>query len=83
MHDWLARLDGRLDRIESKQTDHHITLEEHIRRSLANEAAVELLKQEMAPLKHHVAMWGVGAKVLTALGALVSLGVGIWKLVGT
>jgi hypothetical protein len=55
------------------------TLQDHVRRSLANEQAVELLRQEIAPVKTHVQLMNTMAKVFVAVGGLV---IGILKLMG-
>jgi hypothetical protein len=66
-------------RVQERQA---ATLEEHIRRTEAAESAIETVRAELAPLKVHDAVWGAAAKVLAATGALVSIAVGIGKLLG-
>lgn len=62
IHDLLTKLDLRLDDIHEVQVRHDENLKEHMRRSLANEQAVEALKQELTPVKKHIHMvQGVGA----------------------
>lgn len=82
MRRWMEQLDERLGRIEAD-------LNEHMRRSLANEEAnehtrqqIDLLRQELAPLKTHVAAWGGVAKAVTIMGSLGGAAVAIAKLFG-
>lgn len=64
-NDWLKssldKIDSKLDRIDMRVDNLDVTsvkqqaiLEEHQKRSLANEAAVEVLKVELVPIKEHV-----------------------------
>ena len=54
-------------RMKVTQAKHEANLAEHLRRSAAAEANMELLRQEFAPIKAHVAMWA-GAWNVTARG---------------
>lgn len=57
-------------------------LDEHVRRSETNEKAIDVVRAELAPLKTHAAVWGALAKILAALGVLVSIAVGVVKIMG-
>lgn len=82
LRDWLHRLDERLDRIEQQNARHAAVLDEHQRRSIANEESVSLLRSELRPLAVHVAVVGGLAKVVGFVGVLVSIAVGVLKLLG-
>lgn len=58
------------------------TLQEHQRRSLANEMAVEQIRQELKPIAIHVAVVGAMAKVVGLVGTIVAIAVGLMKLMG-
>lgn len=75
IRDWMARIDGKLER-------HNDILADHTRRSLANEEAVELLRQRFDPLEKHVAMWAGAGKVLTVLAGLSVVATLVLKLTG-
>ena len=64
------------------QARQHVTLEEHMRRTEVAEEAIASLRDEMTPLKTHAAVWGALAKILTAVGTLVAIGMGVLKLLG-
>lgn len=77
MADKLDRIEDKLDKLTDKVSEvsenvikNTATLQEHQRRSLANEESVEILKQELAPLKEHVAAWGIAGKFAVALAGL-------------
>lgn len=57
-------------------------LEDHTRRSLANEANLELLRAEFAPVKSHVAVVGAIAKGSGAAVGLVGTILGILRTLG-
>lgn len=70
--------------VKNTQVKQEAVLEEHIRRTEANERHLELAKsesdrrftvmaEEMKPLKTHVAMWGGAGKVVTILGVLAGI----------
>ncbi len=48
-------------------------LEEHQRRSLANEEAVELLRQHIKPIEEHVIMVNTVVKVALAIGGIIGV----------
>lgn len=62
--DKLEEMDKRLDTIDLTLVKQHVTLEEHIRRSLANEEAVEMLREEIKPIQAHVNMINGALKLL-------------------
>jgi hypothetical protein len=68
--------------IQSTLAAQHVTLEEHQRRSLANEKAVEQVRAEIKPISVHVAVVGAIGKVLATVGTLVGIAAGLARLLG-
>lgn len=57
----LEKLDEKLDKVEEKIASIDVTLakqevnlQEHMRRSLLNEEAIEIIKEELKPVQKHV-----------------------------
>lgn len=73
--DKLDRLDERLDSMSNTQVRQAASLDEHMRRT-------EILENEMKPIKNHVALTSAVAKIVAAVGALLSLALGIKTLIG-
>lgn len=74
-------IDRRVDSVDITLTRQHGSLEDHTRRSLANEKAVEILKDEIKPIVTHVHVVGLVSKwVAAGIGAVVGSGF-IWELV--
>lgn len=78
----LKSLNSKVDRLLEGQAKHSAVLDEHQRRSLANEEAVELLRSEIKPLTVHVAMVGALGKLLAVVSTVVGVAVGLMKLLG-
>jgi hypothetical protein len=73
----LDKLDTRVDNIDVTLGKQEVQLAEHMRRSLANEEAVSVIKDELKPVVSHVYLMGVLGKI-----ALVILGSGaVGKLI--
>ena len=71
IHDFLAKLDSRLDDIHEVQIKQAASLDEHIRRT-------ELLEDQLEPIRKHVHMvQGVGAFI--GLLALVATILAVFK----
>jgi hypothetical protein len=68
----IDKLDTRVDAVDVTLGKQHVSLEDHKRRSEANEKAVEILKNEIKPVVSHVYLMGVLGKI-----ALVILGSGV------
>jgi hypothetical protein len=66
--------------IKVVQAEQKVILEEHMRRSLANEQAVELLKEELKPLQKKEAMLDGVLKFLGVLSLIAALAAGIKDL---
>lgn len=63
----LDKLDSRVDNIDVTLGKQSVILEDHIRRSLANEKAVSVLKEELKPVFIHVSMMNILGKVCIAI----------------
>lgn len=50
----LDDMDKRIDNIDVTLVKQELNLQEHMRRSLANEEAVQILKEQLEPIKDHV-----------------------------
>ena len=59
----------------------HVTLEEHTRRSLANEEAVDLLRQQIKPIEEHVLMVNTAAKIILVVTGAVGFIASLLKIV--
>jgi hypothetical protein len=68
-----------LDKVDVTLGKQEVQLAEHMRRSLANEEAVEILKDEVKPIVSHVYLMGILGKVFLvilgsgAIGKLISV----------
>jgi hypothetical protein len=71
--EWVRQVLGDLGEIKVTLAAQHVTLQEHQRRSLASEKAIEALRTELQPLKTHVALWGALGKILGAAGVLAGI----------
>ena len=87
--EWLERMDRRMDRIESRIDDihtvaqaQHATLEDHTRRSLANEIAVELLTAKLTPFQEAVVTIRNVGRLLLLVGALSGAVAAVLHLTG-
>lgn len=61
--------------------EQHITLQEHTRRSLANEEAVDLLREHIKPIEKHVFMVNAAVKIILALGGAVGFVASVLKII--
>lgn len=68
--------------VRESQIQNTADVKEHIRRTAAAEANITMLRQELDPVKLHVAVTGALAKILGLVGTLVGIGVGALKLMG-
>lgn len=60
----LEVIDSRVDKIHTTLSVQHEVLAEHQRRSLANEKAVEIIKEELKPIVTHVHLMNLLGKLL-------------------
>lgn len=81
----IDKLDDRIDNVDVTLAKQSVTLDDHTRRSLANEEQVEMLKTkleaEIKPLQNHVAMMTGAFKFIGVVSSCVSLIYGLIKLI--
>ena len=70
-----------LNDVKITLAEQHVTLEEHTRRSLANEEAVELLRQHLKPIEQHVLVVNTAAKIILSIGGVVGFVASILKII--
>ena len=76
----MDKLDDRLDSSEKIAVKQEANLDEHMRRSDLLEKRQDKLRGDISPLlKIHTVIWGAG-KAVVGLGVLISVLVGIMKL---
>lgn len=82
------RIETKLDSLSSELSDvsktlvkQQVILEEHVKRSLINEEAIGLMRQEIEPLKKHVSMYAGAFKAFMAVAAIGGAIASILKLV--
>lgn len=80
LKDRLDRIDTKLDKLDERQDLMNVTLvrqaatlEDHTRRSLANEEALEVLRQEVKPLITTQAAFGTMTKIVIRVGAVLGV----------
>lgn len=64
IEDKIDRLDSRVDNVDVTLAKQHMSLEEHMKRSLANEQAVEVLSSSLKPVFDHVTIVNFVFRVL-------------------
>ena len=74
-------LDSRLDSVDRTLVRQEATLGEHIRRTELAEAGIKTLSQEIRPIQRHVDVVGGVMKAVGFTGVLVSVVMGVIKLV--
>lgn len=87
MQEQLDKIEEKVDRIEEKISNIDITLakqakdlEHHIYRTDLAEQNIELIRQEMQPVKKHVALMDASLKVIGALSSLAMFIMGVVKM---
>jgi hypothetical protein len=84
----LEKLLDKQEKLSEKQEDMNIILaentvilKEHERRSLANEEAVILIREEIKPIQKHVDSVHTGLKLMGAVSIIISILAGVVKIV--
>ena len=87
MSEQLNKIEEKLDKVEEKLSSIDVTLakqakdlEHHIYRTDLAEQNIELIRQEMQPVKKHVALMDAGLKVMGAISSLAMFVLGIAKM---
>lgn len=80
IEDWLEKIDAKLERIEGDMATakitlalHNQSLDTHMKRSAANEEAVELLRLELKPVSLHIAVVSGILKIVVGFGVLAGI----------
>lgn len=88
MKDQLDKIEAKVDLIEEKISNIDITLakqakdlEHHIYRTELAEENLSLIRQEMVPVKKHVALMDASLKIIGAIASVVTFVLGVLKLV--
>lgn len=88
MKDQLDKIEAKVDLIEEKISSIDITLakqakdlEYHIYRTELAEENLSLIRQEMVPVKKHVALMDASLKVIGAIASVVTFVLGVLKLI--
>jgi molecular chaperone DnaK (HSP70) len=87
MKDQLDKIEAKVDLIEEKISSIDVTLikqakdlEHHIYRTELAEQNLDLIRQEMVPVKKHVALMDASLKVIGALSSLAMFILGVAKM---
>lgn len=87
MKEQLDKIEAKVDFIEEKISSIDITLakqakdlEHHIYRTELAEENINIIRQEMQPVKKHVALMDAGLKVMGALSSVAMFILGVVKL---
>ena len=87
MKEQLAKIEEKLDKVDEKLSSIDVTLakqakdlEHHIFRTDLAEANIELLRNELQPVKKHVALVDAGLKIIGALASISAFILGLAKL---
>lgn len=83
---FIERIDKNLSELNTTTAKQQIILEEHIKRTIANEAYIKTIEQRVVPLEDHIKnsawMSSLFSKVLAvavSLGSIISAGMAIYK----
>ena len=87
MKEQLDKIEAKVDLIEEKISSIDVTLakqakdlEHHIYRTELAEQNLELIRQEMVPVKKHVALMDAGLKIIGALSSVAMFLLGVAKM---
>lgn len=87
MREQLDKIDEKVDRIESKISSIDVTLakqskdlEHHIYRTDLAETNIELLRNEIQPVKKHIAFMDASLKLIGALSSVFMFVMGVIKM---
>lgn len=82
IYDKIDKINDNVTEIKIVLAKQHVVLEEHIKRTLQNEVAIEGLFQELKPIKTHVGMVNLIFKILGIIVSLTTPILAILKLLG-
>lgn len=80
---WENQEESKKDITDIKVTlaEQKIILDEHQRRSIANEESVVLLKEQIAPLEKHVLIYSLVGKFILGVGVIVGIATGLIQII--
>lgn len=81
INDKLDKVSEHIINIDKTLIRQEASLNEHMRRSLANEEAINILKDELKPVTIHVLQMKTVGKIVGGLGVLAALAVAIKELI--
>lgn len=88
MKEQLTKIEEKLDKVEEKLSSIDVTLakqakdlEHHIYRTELAEQNLDLIRQEMVPVKKHVAIMDATLKVIGAIASIATFIIGAVKLI--
>lgn len=88
MQEQLDKIEEKVDRIESKISSIDVTLakqakdlEHHIYRTDLAEQSIEMIRQEMQPIKKHVNLVDAALKVMGAIASVVTFCAALYKII--
>ena len=83
----VERLEAKIDKhgealaqINVTLAQQHVTLQEHMRRTDANEKHIALVESELKPLTKAHLMWSGAGKLVTTLAVLAGIAEAIYKI---
>lgn len=87
MEEKLDKIEEKIDKIDDKISNIDVTLakqakdlEHHIYRTDLAEQNIELIRQEMQPVKKHVALVDASLRIIGALASIATFIAGVYKL---
>jgi predicted protein tyrosine phosphatase len=87
MKEQLTKIEEKLDKVDEKLSSIDITLvkqakdlEHHIYRTELAEQNLDLIRQEMVPVKRHIALMDASLKIIGALASAVMFIFGVFKM---
>lgn len=88
MKDQLEKIEEKLDKVDEKLSSIDVTLakqakdlEHHIYRTTLAEENLDLIRQEMVPVKKHVAIMDATLKVIGAIASIATFIMGALRLI--
>jgi hypothetical protein len=79
--DKLDKIDERVDKIDITLVKQQSILEDHVRRSIANEDSLKLHREEFKPIQEHVLTVNLIFKAIIFLGVVVGIVQGIKEII--
>lgn len=81
IHKDVSVIKGNMAKIDSTLVKQEAHLEEHIRRTEASEARLDVIEKSLVPLQHHVVMFSGAGKLLTIVATLIGMAAAVYKMI--